>query len=64
MAKSKCSTKWKAVHPNKAAAEAEAKRLRALGARRQQAYQCLEGHWHVGNPSVKRHAAALKRRRR
>lgn len=64
MPKSKCPTKWKLVHPNKAEAEAEAKRLRSKGARRQGAYQCPEGHWHVGNGSVKRHAAALKRRGR
>lgn len=64
MPKSKCPTKWKLVHPNKEAATAEAKRLRARGARGQEAYQCPEGHWHVGNPRVKRHAAALKRRGR
>lgn len=64
MPKSKCPTKWKKDWGSKAAAEIVAKRLRAQGARRQAPYQCPEGHWHVGNGSVKNYAANLKRRAR
>lgn len=60
MPKSKCPTKWKVVHPTKAAAQAHAKDLRRKGARSQEAYQCPEGHWHVGSGKVKRHARSMK----
>lgn len=64
MPKSKCPTKWKRVYADKAEAAEVAARLRRnnSGARAQEAYQCAEGHWHVGNGKVRRHAQAVKRR--
>lgn len=64
MPKSKCPTKWKRDWETRAKAQEVAKRLRSQGARGQEAYQCPEGHWHVGNGGVKRHAAAMRRKRR
>lgn len=60
MPKSKCPTKWKKDWGTQQAAATVAKRLRAQGARNQAAYQCPEGHWHVGSNTVKRHAQAMK----
>lgn len=63
MPRSKCPTKWKKVYPGPAEAKADAARLRTMpGGRRQGAYQCPEGHWHVGSASVKNHAANLRRK--
>lgn len=63
MPRSKCPTKWKIAHPDKASAERHAAELRRKGARGQEAYQCPEGHWHVGNGRVKRHHPRPRKRR-
>lgn len=65
MPKSKCPTKWKVAHPTKAAAQAHAAALRAKpGGKRQHAYECPEGHWHVGSSGVRNHAQAMKGQKR
>jgi len=63
MPRSKCPTKWKVAHATKAEAQQHARELRAKGARGQEAYQCPEGHWHVGNGFVKRRHPGKKKRR-
>lgn len=66
MPKSKCPTKWKIAWATKAEAEKHAADLRRKnsGARSQAAYQCPEGHWHVGNARVYRHQHGKRRKRR
>lgn len=66
MPKSKCPTKWKRVYDTKAEAEQHAAALRRknTGARGQAAYQCPEGHWHVGNGKVWRHQHQRPTKRR